>query len=107
MSEYQYYEFRAIDRPLSEEQRKRVSALPSRAHVTSHSAIFVYNYGDFRGDPEQLMRDSFDAMLYISNWGTRRLSRGEPNLSALFNSSPVSRSPNIFILLQDKGRSPH
>ena len=36
-------------------------------------ASFVYNYGDFRGDPEQLMRDYFDAMLYMANWGSRRL----------------------------------
>jgi hypothetical protein len=36
-------------------------------------ASFVYNYGDFRGDPEQLLRDYFDAMLYMANWGARRL----------------------------------
>lgn len=73
MSEYQFYEFRAIDRPLSEEQQKRVAALSSRARVTPQSASFVYNYGNFRGDPEQLMKECFDAMLYMSNWGTRRL----------------------------------
>lgn len=48
MSEYQYYEFRAIDRPLTETQKSKISALSSRAHVTSHVAFFVYNYGDFR-----------------------------------------------------------
>ena len=55
MSEYQYYEFRAIDRPLTGRQKASVSALSSRAYVTSHAASFVYNYGDFRGDPEKLM----------------------------------------------------
>ena len=73
MSEYQYYEFRAIDRPLTEIQKSKISALSSRAHVTSHVASFVYNYGDFRGNPEQLMRDYFDAMVYVANWGSRRL----------------------------------
>jgi hypothetical protein len=73
MSEYQYYEFRAIDHPLTAEQKAAVSALSSRAQVTSHMASFVYNYGDFRGDPEQLMTDYFDAMLYMANWGSRRL----------------------------------
>ena len=58
---------------LSLDQKAEVSALSSRAHVTSHSAVFVYNYGDFRGDPEQLMNDYFDAMLYMANWGSRRL----------------------------------
>ncbi len=73
MSEYQYYEFQAIDRPLTADQQAKVAMLSSRAHVTAHMASFVYNYGDFRGDPEQLLRDYFDAMLYISNWGARRL----------------------------------
>ena len=73
MSEYQYYEFQAIDRPLTADQQAQVAALSSRAHVTAHMASFVYNYGDFRGDPEQLLRDYFDAMLYMANWGSRRL----------------------------------
>ena len=73
MSEYQYYEFQAIDHPLSDAQKAKVAALSSRAHVTSHVASFVYNYGDFRGDPEQLLSDYFDAMLSMTNWGSRRL----------------------------------
>ena len=72
MSEYQYYEFRAIDRPFTETQKSKIAALSSRAHVTSRIASFVYNYGDFRGNPEQLMRDYFDAMVYVTNWGSRR-----------------------------------
>jgi hypothetical protein len=73
MSEYQYYEFRAIDRALTAGQKQAVSSLSSRARVTSHMASFVYHYGDFRGKPEQLMTDFFDAMLYMTNWGSRRL----------------------------------
>src|SRR5262249_191273 len=73
MSEYQYYEFQAIDRPLTADQQAKVAMLSSRAHVTAHMASFVYNYGDFRGDPEQLLCDYFDAMLYMANWGARRL----------------------------------
>ena len=73
MSEYQYYEFQAIDCPLTADQQAKVATLSSRAHVTARMASFVYNYGDFRGDPEQLLRDYFDAMLYMANWGSRRL----------------------------------
>lgn len=73
MSEYQYYEFRAIDHPLTNEQKEKISALSSRAYVTSHSTSFVYNYSDFRGNTEQLMSDYFDVMLYMANWGSRRL----------------------------------
>ena len=73
MSEYQYYEFRAIDNPLTESQKADVSKLSSRAYVTSHSASFVYNYSDFPGNTEKLMATYFDAMLYMANWGTRQL----------------------------------
>jgi hypothetical protein len=87
MSEYQYYEFQAIDRPLTADQQAKVAALSSRAHVTAHMASFVYNYGDFRGDPEQLLRDYFDAMLYMANWGSRRLMLRIP--SALIDAKRV------------------
>ena len=73
MSEYQYYEFRAIDHPLTDDQKEKISVLSSRANVTSHSATFVYNYSDFRGNTEQLMSDYFDVMLYMANWGSRHL----------------------------------
>ena len=37
MSEYQYYEFQAIDRPLGEADRAELQTLSSRARVTSTS----------------------------------------------------------------------
>lgn len=73
MSEYQYYEFRALDRALTEAEHDRMSALSSRAKVTPRSARYEYAYGDFRGDPRALVEASFDAMLYAASWGTRRL----------------------------------
>ncbi len=73
MSEYQYYEFQAIDKALSKAQQDKVRALSRRAEVDARSARFVYSYGDFRGDEEALMWDYYDAMLYMANWGTRRL----------------------------------
>jgi hypothetical protein len=73
MSEYQYYEFRAIDRPLTEPERKELRALSTRARITPTSFVNFYHYGDFRGSPELLMAEYFDAFLYFANWGTRRL----------------------------------
>jgi hypothetical protein len=73
MSTYQYYEFRAMDRPLTREQREEIASLSSRATVTSHQAIFAYLYEDFRGDEEKLMETHFDMMLCVANWGTRRV----------------------------------
>jgi len=73
MSEYQYYEFRAIDRPLTGQEMASLRAISGRAHITSASFVNVYNYGDFRGDPEALMEEFFDAFLYVANWGTHSL----------------------------------
>ena len=72
MSEYQYYEFQAIDRPLDEADREALRRLSSRAQITATSFTNEYNYGDFKGDPRQLMKRWFDLHLYVANWGTRR-----------------------------------
>ena len=73
MSEFQQYQFRTIDQPLTSEQRSRIGSLSSRSIVNSNSATFVYHYSDFRGNPLQLMTNDFDAMLYVTNWDTRQL----------------------------------
>jgi len=71
MSEYQYYEFRAVDKPLTAEQLKRLRALSTRATISSTSFVNTYEWGDFKGDPSRLMEQMFDAFLYWANWGTR------------------------------------
>jgi hypothetical protein len=73
MSEYQYYEFQAIDRPLTPEEQEKVSRLSSRTEATAYNAAFVYNYSDFPADEEELLAKYFDAMLHLANWGTSRL----------------------------------
>ena len=73
MSEYQYYEFQAIDRPLTQEERAAICELSSRVKPTATSASFTYSYGNFRGDPKQVLARYFDIMYYIANWGTQQL----------------------------------
>ncbi len=73
MSEYQYYEFQAIDRPLDEADRKALRSLSSRAQITATSFTNHYEWGDFRGSPCELMERWFDLHLHVANWGTRRL----------------------------------
>lgn len=73
MSEYQYYEFCSLHSPLSAAARQEMQGLSSRAHVGTHSAAYVYNYGDFRGVPETLLLKHFDVFFYIADWGTIRL----------------------------------
>jgi len=45
MSEYQYYEFQAIDRHLTQEERAAIGELSSRVKPTATSASFTYSYG--------------------------------------------------------------
>ncbi len=71
MSEYQYYEFQAIDRPLDEADQAALKKLSSRANITSRSFTNEYHWGDFRGSPRKLMERWFDLHLYVANWGTR------------------------------------
>lgn len=71
MSEYQYYEFQAIDRPLTEKEIETLESYSSRAEITSTSFINEYQWGDFKGDADQWMERYFDAFLYLANWGTR------------------------------------
>jgi len=73
MSGFQHYQFQTIDKPLSAEDRKEVSSWSSRARVSATSASFVYHYGNFPKDATKVLREYFDAMLYVSNWGTKQL----------------------------------
>jgi hypothetical protein len=74
VSEYQYYEFRALDRRLTPEQQRRLRSLSSRAEISATRFTNEYSYGDFRGDPARLLEEYFDAYLYAANWGTRELA---------------------------------
>lgn len=73
VSEYQYYEFLAVDRPLDDSQMNELRALSTRARITATSFVNTYEWGDFRGDPRTLMEKYFDAFFYIANWETHRL----------------------------------
>ena len=73
MSEYQYYEFLAIDRPLTERERRELRAVSSRAVITATRFTNHYEWGNFKGDPRAWMEKYFDAFLYFANWGTREL----------------------------------
>lgn len=73
MSECQYYEFLAIDRPLSAADMRWLRNLSTRAEIKPTSFTNVYHWGDFKGDPRELMKRCFDAHVYTSNFGIRRL----------------------------------
>jgi hypothetical protein len=73
VSEYQYYEFLAIDRPLDDVEQAEVRSWSTRATITATSFVNEYHWGDFKGEPNLLMERYYDAHLYVANWGTHRV----------------------------------
>lgn len=74
MSEYQYYEFQAIDRPLTPEEQRAVARLSSRVEPHPRRAVFTYSFGgDLPRRAEDVLVDYYDDMLYLANWGSRQL----------------------------------
>jgi hypothetical protein len=73
MSEYQSYEFLALDHPLTAKQMEELRAISTRAKITPTRFWNEYQWGDLKANPEKLLERYFDAHLYLANWGTHRL----------------------------------
>ena len=73
MSEYQSYEFVAVDDPLTPKSMGALRSISSRADITATRFSNEYHWGDLKADPADLLARYFDAHLYFANWGTRRL----------------------------------
>jgi len=69
VSEYQYLEFLAIDRPLTAREMDNLRSISTRAQITPVSFINEYSWGGLKADPLEFMRHFFDAHVFISNWG--------------------------------------
>jgi hypothetical protein len=79
MSEYQYYEFQAIDRPLTAKEMAELRSYSTRARISSTSFINDYSWGGFKGDENAWMEKYFDAFVYLANWGTHVLKLRLPS----------------------------
>lgn len=73
MSEYQYYEFLAVDRPLSDEDQQALRMLSSRARITRTSFTNHYHWGALKAIPSQLLLRYFDLHVHVANGGSRAL----------------------------------
>ena len=82
MSEYQYVEFRAVDRPLTDTELEFAEEQSTRAEISRWSFQNEYHFGDFRGDVNGLLRHGYDVHLQYANFGVRtaafRLPAGWP-----------------------------
>jgi hypothetical protein len=96
VSEYQCYEFVALDRPLTSKQIAELRAISTRAEITPTRFWNEYDWGDLKVDPAKLVERYFDAHMYFANWGTHRLmlriaaKRADPKaLRAYFVGEPA------------------
>jgi hypothetical protein len=69
VSEYQYLEFLAVDRPLTAREMDHLRGISTRAQITPVSFINEYSWGGLKADPRDFMRHFFDAHVSIANWG--------------------------------------
>ena len=74
MSEYQYYEFAAIDRPLTAAEMAQLRKVSTRGQISASSFVNHYEWGGLKADPAEWVRRYFDAFVYTANWCSCRLS---------------------------------
>lgn len=73
MSEYQCYEFVALDRRLTAAEMAELRSISTRAEITPTRFWNEYHWGDLKTDSAELLARYFDVHVYFANWGTRRL----------------------------------
>jgi hypothetical protein len=73
VSEYQSYEFVALDRPLTAAEMAELRSISTRAQITPTRFYNEYQWGDLKADPAELLARYFDVHVYFANWGSRRL----------------------------------
>lgn len=102
MSEYQYYEFVAIDEPLTSKQMAELRARSSRASITPTSFVNDYRWGNLKGDPVDWMRRYFDAHVYVANWCTCLLYLRVPKSAFDAETLRAFKTKNVFSVEQTK-----
>jgi hypothetical protein len=73
VSEYQCYEFVALDRRLTAAEMAELRSISTRAEITPTRFWNEYHWGDLKADPAELLARYFDVHVYFANWGTRRV----------------------------------
>lgn len=73
VNEYQFYEFVAVDRPLTSLDTDELRRISARAEISTTRFCNEYRWGDLRADPVALLARYFDLHLRYANWGSRRV----------------------------------
>lgn len=99
MSEYQYYEFVAIDRTLTKKEVAELRVCSSRATITSTGFVNDYQWGDLKAEPADWMERYFDAFVYTANWCSCRFALRLPDEA--FTKSQLKPFASGFSLSAD------
>jgi hypothetical protein len=107
VSEYQYYDFKAIDHALTKTEMAALRAISTRAVITTTSFTNHYEWGDLKADPLKLLEKYFDTFVYVANWGTREFHLRLPQelvdfkhfKSILPGKSARARSVGQFVIV--------
>jgi hypothetical protein len=86
VSEYQYYDFRAIDRPLTRKEMAALRSISTRAAIAATSFTNHYEWGDLKANPSKLLETYFDAFVYVANWGTHEFCIRLPQARSPFRN---------------------
>lgn len=78
MSEYQYFDFLALDSRLTARQMTELRLMSSRADISRRRFTNSYTFGNPRFDPVHLVDRYFDASLTLTNWGDRGVQLAVP-----------------------------
>ncbi len=103
MSEYQYYEFAAINRPLTRAEMAQLRGVSSRAEITASGFVNHYEWRGLKADPADWMRRYFDAFVYTADWWLAAIGElgedaCEPEVPpGLANLSPAQQALVEFI----------
>src|SRR5471030_2323244 len=62
MSEYQYYEFAAVDQQLTEQAQSELRSRSTRATITASCFINEYHWGNLKGEPLDWVERFFELM---------------------------------------------
>jgi hypothetical protein len=72
VSEYQCYEFVALDRPLTSDEMAELRSISTRADISPTRFWNEYHWSGLKADPKRLLARYFDAFLYFANWASHR-----------------------------------
>ena len=64
-----YYDFRALDRPLTKNEMAALRSISTRAAIAATFSNH-YEWGDLKANPSKLLDRYFDAFVYIAHRGT-------------------------------------